>query len=242
MTDIQNLMKLADAYAEAASGPCGGGDEYLGAREQLRIAIDAALASTPQAASFVPHVYSGSCPDETQPDARDPECAACRQLMAPQAAQAEPVAFVITDENINALQIESIRQLIQRAKRAHMTDIKLRINGQDEWLEADWIKHLRLASAPSPVAGWPLIRLGFGKVEVGEGRHEDDLALIFGREGTGTIGEATQPNREHKPGETLAVVTFQNVECVDVVIDKLNLIRKRVAAMAHGGQPGAHHE
>jgi hypothetical protein len=60
----------------------------------------------------------------------------------------EPVAWLITDENINSIQIESIQRLIDRARHAHMTDIKLRINGQDEWFQADWLKHLTRATPP----------------------------------------------------------------------------------------------
>ena len=64
----------------------------------------------------------------------------------------EPVALLITDEKINSLQIESILRLIDRSKHAHMIDIKLRINGKDEWYEADWIKHMK-RSAPIPTQG-----------------------------------------------------------------------------------------
>ena len=54
----------------------------------------------------------------------------------------EPVACLIIDEKINSIQVNSIQHLIDRAKHAHMADIKLRINGQDEWYQADWIKHI----------------------------------------------------------------------------------------------------
>jgi len=60
----------------------------------------------------------------------------------------EPVAWLITDEKINSLQVGSIQRLIDRARHAHMTDIKLRINGQDEWYEADWLKHLTRTTPP----------------------------------------------------------------------------------------------
>ena len=63
-------------------------------------------------------------------------------------AQPEPVAWLITDEKINSIQVNSIQRLIDRAKHAHMTDIKLRINGQDEWYEADWLKHLTRTTPP----------------------------------------------------------------------------------------------
>ena len=48
----------------------------------------------------------------------------------------------LDDEKINSLQRQSIVRLINRAKRAHMTNIVMRIGGKDVTLEADWIKHL----------------------------------------------------------------------------------------------------
>jgi hypothetical protein len=60
----------------------------------------------------------------------------------------EPVAWLITDEKINSIQVDSIQRLIDRARHAHMTDIKLRINGQDEWYQADWLKHLTRTTPP----------------------------------------------------------------------------------------------
>ena len=62
--------------------------------------------------------------------------------------QQEPVAWLITDENINSIQIASIQRLIDRARHAHMADLKLRINGEDEWYELDWLKHLTRATPP----------------------------------------------------------------------------------------------
>lgn len=53
------------------------------------------------------------------------------------------VEFKLTDENINELQVESIRKTIERCKHAHMTDIHIRINGKWEVVEADWIKHMK---------------------------------------------------------------------------------------------------
>lgn len=52
------------------------------------------------------------------------------------------VAFVLTDEKINDLQVQTVQTLIDRCKRAHFVDIKIRINGKDEHYEADWLKHL----------------------------------------------------------------------------------------------------
>jgi hypothetical protein len=66
----------------------------------------------------------------------------------PQRTEQEPVAWLITDEKINSLQVDSIQRLVDRARHAHMTDIKLRINGQDEWHQADWLKHLTRTTPP----------------------------------------------------------------------------------------------
>lgn len=48
----------------------------------------------------------------------------------------------IRDGAINDLQVESIKHLVRRVKQAHFTDIIIRINGKDEKVQADWLKHL----------------------------------------------------------------------------------------------------
>ena len=60
----------------------------------------------------------------------------------------EPVAWLLTDKNINSLQVDSIQRLINRLNHAHHTDLCVRINGQDEWFEADWLKHLTRTTPP----------------------------------------------------------------------------------------------
>ena len=62
----------------------------------------------------------------------------------------EPVAWLLTDKNINSLQVDSIQRLIDRLKHAHHTDIHVRINGHDEWFEADWLKHMVRVTPPQP--------------------------------------------------------------------------------------------
>jgi len=84
----------------------------------------------------------------------------------------EPVAWLITDEKINSLQVDSIQRLIDRAKHAHMTDIKLRINGQDEWYEADWLKHLTHTTTPQ--RKW----VGLTDEEITELHHEIKVRLM----------------------------------------------------------------
>ena len=60
----------------------------------------------------------------------------------------EPVAWLLTDKNINSLQVDSIQRLINRLKHAHQTDLCVRINGQYEWFQADWLKHMVIATPP----------------------------------------------------------------------------------------------
>lgn len=76
---------------------------------------------------------------------------------------------------------------------------------------------------------FPTIALGFGRIEVAEGDYKDLPALIFGRNGSGVIGEPTQPDRMHQPGETLAVVTFANIASLDALLDRLQTLRDRMA-------------
>lgn len=58
-------------------------------------------------------------------------------------AQSQLLHFVMRREAINDIQMESMRATINRANAAHYTDIDMRINGQNERSEADWLKHLR---------------------------------------------------------------------------------------------------
>lgn len=80
--------------------------------------------------------------------------------------------------------------------------------------------------------GWPLIELGHGLVEAAEGTQGEKHALIFGRNGTGEIGEPTKPDRVATHEETLAVVTFANVESLDVVAGKLQQLRAKMVPNA----------
>jgi len=70
-----------------------------------------------------------------------------RQAIAELESQ-EPVAWLLTDKNINSLQVDSIQRLIDRLKHAHHTDLCVRINGQDEWFQADWLKHMVRVTPP----------------------------------------------------------------------------------------------
>jgi hypothetical protein len=65
-----------------------------------------------------------------------------------QEIEQEPVAWLLTDKNINSLQVDSIQRLIDGLNHAHHTDIRVRINGQDKWFEADWLKHMVRVTPP----------------------------------------------------------------------------------------------
>ena len=83
---------------------------------------------------------------------------------------------------------------------------------------------------PAAPTDFPKIELGYGLIEVAEGSFDDKFALIFGKNGSGVTGEPTKPNRVHLPGETLAVITFENIESLNVVMSKLRIIREKMMA------------
>ena len=78
-------------------------------------------------------------------------------------AKPEPeiLGWTLKWEDVNHLQRDTVELLVQRCKNAHTTDVKLRINGKDEWYEADWLKHLHLSLRPQPEPvipeGWKLV-------------------------------------------------------------------------------------
>ena len=55
----------------------------------------------------------------------------------------------LSGDQINTLQDESIERLVRMCKQAHYVDVKVRINGEYQHFQADWIKHLALADALS---------------------------------------------------------------------------------------------
>lgn len=68
---------------------------------------------------------------------------------APAEHEIEPVAWILTDEHINELQVASISKVIERCKHAHFTNLKIRINGGWEEYETDWIKYIKPVSRPA---------------------------------------------------------------------------------------------
>ena len=77
-------------------------------------------------------------------------------------------------------------------------------------------------------ADFPIISLGKGMIEVGQGHQDGVPAILFGRNGAGKVGVETEGDRTMEPGECLAAITFGNPESLDVVAEKLAELRARV--------------
>lgn len=52
------------------------------------------------------------------------------------------MVFELACKDLNYLQIDSLLKLIRMAKHAHHIDVVVRINGEDQLFQADWIKHI----------------------------------------------------------------------------------------------------
>jgi hypothetical protein len=53
-----------------------------------------------------------------------------------------PTDWNLSKKNINDLQQRSIDELVRRCKQAHFVNVRVRVNGEWEEFEADWLKHL----------------------------------------------------------------------------------------------------
>lgn len=54
--------------------------------------------------------------------------------------------LTISDDSINDLVRDTLKETIKLAKHAHFTDVWVRIGGEDRRMEADWIKYLEIES------------------------------------------------------------------------------------------------
>lgn len=50
--------------------------------------------------------------------------------------------YTLPDHCLNTIQRASLDALLRIAKGAHIIDLRVRINGEDHWFDADWIKSL----------------------------------------------------------------------------------------------------
>jgi hypothetical protein len=90
------------------------------------------------------------------------------------------------------------------------------------------------------VSPFTVINLGSGQVKIGDSIHDDRLpALWFGRGGLG-MGVEQELNRRAVEGETLAVVTFGNVDALDVLLEVVQRIRQISFRDAPGIQPAGY--
>jgi hypothetical protein len=63
----------------------------------------------------------------------------------------KPTNWRLDAGRINDLQQESLVALVKRCKQAHFTNVQVRINGQWETYEADWIKNLLPEGSGAPI-------------------------------------------------------------------------------------------
>jgi len=114
---------------------------------------------------------------------------------------AEPVAWLLTDEKINDLQVSTVSTLVQRAKAAHFCNVYLRINGRDEIYEADWLKHLTQTNLDDELAEVKKERDALAAAMPSEGA---DAALAYAAEHTraekaeaALVGWSFEPSTKH---------------------------------------------
>ena len=98
-----------------------------------------------------------------------------------------------------------------------------------EKLKSDWafLSHecyvQEIANAPTvqrePVnEGYPLIRLGYGLVEVGTGEVEGEPVVMFTNHGNGVIGDNTvEEPRVNDPKDVYAAISITNLDSLNVV-------------------------
>ena len=68
--------------------------------------------------------------------------------------------FWLSTDSINELVVNSLHDLIRRAKQCSLCDIDLRENGKNVRFEADWVKYLQwTAAAPSEEQGAEAVEL-----------------------------------------------------------------------------------
>lgn len=80
---------------------------------------------------------------------------------------------------------------------------------------------------------FPIIAMGFGKVEVGDAKWEGKHALWFGNKGQG-LGVVRDRNNKAEEGETLALFTFENLAGLEAI--EAAVARVRAAMEADRGQ------
>lgn len=62
------------------------------------------------------------------------------------------IGWFLQPDKINGLQRNSVARILPRLKQAHYTNLRVRINGQWEEVEADWLKHTAPVYGDVPLA------------------------------------------------------------------------------------------
>ena len=70
-----------------------------------------------------------------------------------------------------------------------------------------------------------VLDFGYGCLEVMQGAYKEKYSLMIGKNGNGIIGESISKDRYVRGDELLTVLTFNNVESLDVVISQLNQLK-----------------
>jgi hypothetical protein len=97
----------------------------------------------------------------------------------------------------------------------------------EPWASFEWEEVSSDPTAPqAEQPPYTTIDMGHGKWEVGAGHNNGTPCIAFGRNGTGKVGEpiTTEP-RQMSVEETFAVITFANVDGLDVLQEKMDEVR-----------------
>lgn len=113
-------------------------DYYKDFIGQAKAAL-AAMAPKREISDLQSEIARGSFKSVMESDARIAEI---RANMAHEAATAQQNGWFLPAARINDLQQASVAHTIKRCKQAHFVDVRIRINSEYEYEEADWIQHL----------------------------------------------------------------------------------------------------
>ena len=117
-----------------------------------------------------------------------------------------------TESVVQRLTIAELESSLATAKQALNTT-----QNPDEWIRKSDLE----------TSGYPLIRLGYGKVEVGTGEVEGEPVILFTNHGTGVIGDNTVAEpRVNEPKDVYAAISITSIDSLNVVRKQLDIFAK----------------
>lgn len=121
---------------------------------------------------------------------------------------------------------DSIRreQLVFNTKLGCYTKKSGKMCVSANWTNGAWFVFERKAKAQAV----PVLTFGYGDIDVMEGIYQGSYALMLGKNGSGVIGKDNQSNRIANDEELHAVFKFHNVKSIQIVIDRLLSLHKRM--------------